>query len=71
MGGKGIRHAKIGADHLIPVYGVYDSADDIDWDKLPDSFVIKPSHDSGSVIVCKDKNTIDEQAVKRVMNTHL
>lgn len=62
---------KIGADHLIPVYGVYDSADDIDWDKLPNSFVIKPSHDSGSVIVCKDKPTIDVQAVKRAMNGHL
>ena len=43
----------------MPLYGVYDSFDEIDFDKLPDKFVLKCTHDSGSVIICKDKSKFD------------
>ena len=56
---------KIGAEHIIPTLGVWDRAEDIDWEKLPDRFVLKTTHGGGNngVIVCKDKNTIDKAAV--------
>ena len=49
----------IGAEHVIPVIGVWDSVEQIDWDTLPKQFVIKCSHDSGGVIVCRDKASLD------------
>lgn len=50
---------KIGQEYIIPTLGVWDSFDEIDFDKLPDKFVLKCTHDSGSVIVCRDKNKFD------------
>ena len=49
----------IGKEYIIPTLGIYDKFDDIDFDKLPSQFVIKCTHDSGSVIVCKDKEKFD------------
>lgn len=46
---------KIGVEYVVKNYGVWDSADDIDISQLPDSFVFKTTHDSGGVIICKDK----------------
>ena len=37
--------------------------DKIDWDSLPNQFVLKWNHDSGSVVICKDKKTLDRKAV--------
>lgn len=51
----------IGKEHIIPTLGVYDSANDIDWDSLPESFVLKCTHDSGGIIICRDKNTLDRK----------
>jgi len=50
---------KIGAEHVIPTLGVWESADDIDWDALPDRFVVKCSHDSGSTLVCRDRSSFN------------
>jgi len=47
---------KIGEKYLIPFYGVWDSFDDIDFNILPDQFVLKATHDSGSVIIVKNKS---------------
>ena len=47
----------IGEEYLIPLLGVWDSFDEIDFDALPNQFVLKCNHDSGSVIICKDKKT--------------
>ena len=59
--------AKIGEERLVPLLGVWDRAEDIDFDALPDKFVLKCNHDSGSVIICKDKSTFDrEAAVKKL-----
>lgn len=50
---------KIGAKYVIPTLAVYHSADEIDLAKLPNQFVLKCNHDSGSVIVCRDKQTFN------------
>lgn len=55
----------IGEEHIIPTLGVWDSFDEIDFDALPDQFVIKTNHDSGGVVVVKDKKTMDVAAAKR------
>ena len=56
---------KIGSEYLIPLLGVYDSFDEIDFDALPSQFVIKCNHDSGSVTLVKDKSRIDRAHLKR------
>ena len=56
---------KIGSEYLIPLIGVYDSFDEIDFDALPSQFVIKCNHDSGSVTLVKDKSRIDRAHLKR------
>jgi len=56
---------KCGAKYLIPLLGVWDSADDIDFSKLPDQFVLKCTHDSGGIVICRDKNTFDIKAAKQ------
>lgn len=51
----------IGEEYIIPTYGVWDKAEDIDFDSLPEKFVLKATHDSGRVIICKDKSTLDRR----------
>lgn len=53
---------KLGEEYLIPIYGVWDKVEEIDFSKLPGQFVLKCTHDSASVIVCKDKQKFDEVA---------
>jgi len=55
----------VGEEYLIPCYGVYNSFDEIDFDKLPEQFVLKCTHDSGSVVICKDKNRFDLDSAKK------
>ena len=54
----------IGEEYVIPSLGVWDSYDEIDFDSLPDRFVLKCTHDSGSVKVIRDKKSIDHQHIK-------
>ena len=61
----------IGEEHIIPTLGVWESADEIDFNALPDRFVIKCNHDSHGVIVCKDKSKLDEAAVRAKLNRRL
>lgn len=52
---RGWVEKRIGKEHLVPLIGIYDSLDEIDFKKLPKEYVIKCSHDSGStVLVDKD-----------------
>ena len=60
--------SKIGEEYLIPLIGVYDKFDDINFDKLPNQFVIKCNHDSGSVVICKDKKNFDINAARKKIN---
>ena len=52
----------IGEEHIIPTLGVWSRAEDIDWDILPDCFVLKCTHDSGSALICRDKASFDREA---------
>ena len=52
----------IGEEHIIPTLGVWSRAEDIDWDSLPDYFVLKCTHDSGSALICRDKASFDREA---------
>lgn len=56
---------KIGEEYIIPTLGVWTKFDDIDFDKLPNQFVLKCTHDSGGLVICKDKSTLDITAAKR------
>ena len=62
---------KIGAQYVIPTLGVYDSVDSIDLDALPNQFVLKCNHDSGSYVICKDKSSFDFQAAKKKLDAAL
>lgn len=58
----------IGKEYVIPTLGVWNRVEDIDWDELPNSFVLKCTHDSGGVIICKDKISFDREAAIKKMN---
>ena len=61
---------KIGEEYLIPLLGVWDNVEDIDFDKLPNQFVLKCNHDSGGLVICRDKASLDiEQAKKTLSNS--
>lgn len=55
-------------DLLVKLYGVWENANDIDFDALPDKFVLKSNHGCGTVILVKDKNTLDKSHVRKQMN---
>lgn len=59
--------AIIGEEYIIPTIGVYNSVGDINFDELPQRFVMKGTHDSGRVIVCTDKNSLDIENAKDEM----
>ncbi|GMO60066.1 MAG: ATP-grasp fold amidoligase family protein [Termitinemataceae bacterium] len=54
----------IGDTYLIPLLGVFKTFDEIDFSMLPEQFVLKCNHDSGSVIICKDKNSFDKEQAR-------
>lgn len=57
----------IGEKYLIPTYGVWNSAEEIDFDQLPEQFVLKVTHDSGGVIICKKKSEFDrDRAIQKL-----
>ena len=62
---------KVGDEYLIPLYGVYNNFDEINFKELPSKFVIKPNHTSGNVFICKNKNNIDYKKLKRSINKWL
>ena len=62
---------KVGSEYVIPLLGQWDSVDKIEWEKLPNQFVIKCSHDSGSTVLCKDKSALDIDAAKKKLESSL
>lgn len=62
---------KIGEDYVVPTLAKYDSPSQIELDKLPNQFVLKCNHDSGSVIVCLDKTTFDLESAKEKLSKSL
>ena len=55
----------LGGGYVIPTLGVWDEFDKIDFDSLPVQFVLKCTHDSGGLVICKDKNALDKRAAKK------
>lgn len=63
----------IGNENVIPLLGVWNKPEDINWDTLPDQFVLKTNHSGGNtgVVICKDKATFDTKSAIRKMNESL
>lgn len=55
---------KIGEQYIIPTLGVWDCFDDIDFEQLPNQFVLKTTHDSGGIVICKDKSKLNIHAAR-------
>lgn len=61
---------KVGEEYVIPTLGVWNSFDEIDFDSLPNQFILKGTFDSGTYCICKDKRTFNiEEAKKRLLVT--
>ena len=61
----------IGEEYIIPTLGVWDHFDEIDFEQLPEQFVLKCTHDSGSIAICKDKATFDKKTAKKKLERGL
>ena len=64
---KGWLEDKIGSGYTVPTLGVWDKPEDVDFDILPNKFVLKWNHDSGSIVICKEKKTFNiEKALQKL-----
>ena len=61
----------IGKEYIIPTIGVWEHFDDINFDQLPNQFVLKCTHDSEGIVIVKDKNKLDIKAVKKKIEDSL
>ena len=61
----------IGEEYIIPTLGVYNSFDEINFDELPNQFVLKCTHNSGGIVICKDKSTLNIEKSRKLMNKWL
>lgn len=61
----------IGEEFIIPTLGVWNKVEDIDWDALPYQFVLKCTHDSGGLVICKDKSKLDKVAAIKKLKAGL
>lgn len=61
-----------GEEYVIPVLGVWERVEDIEWEKLPRQFVIKCSHDCGGMVICRDKSKLNkDQAREKIRQCFL
>lgn len=61
----------IGEDYLIPTLGVWNRFEEIDFETLPQQFVLKCTHDSGGLVICTDKNSLDIEEARKKINSSL
>lgn len=61
----------IGKEYIIPTLGVWKNFDEIDFSKLPNQFVLKCTHDSGGLVICRDKNKFDIESARKKINKSL
>lgn len=61
----------IGSEYVPKTYGLWTSAEEIDFNSLPDRFVIKTTHDQGGVLICKEKSEFDEKYARKMLKSHL
>ena len=62
---------RIGEEYIIPTLGVWDKVEDIDFDSLPNQFVLKCTHDSGGLVICRDKSQLNVDEAKKKLNKAL
>lgn len=65
--------SKVGIQYVIPLLGVWDYPQEIEWDKLPNRFVLKTNHSGGNtgVVICKDKSQFDKQRAINILTSSL
>lgn len=61
----------IGQEYIIPTLGIYDRFEDINFENLPNQFVLKCTHDSGGLVICNDKTKVKIDEVKNKINDSL
>ena len=61
----------IGEEHIIPTLGVWEKFDDIDFEKLPEQFVLKVTHGSGDIVICRDIANFDKKKAKEKLTRAL
>lgn len=61
----------IGEEHIIPTLALYDEVNEINFDALPNQFVLKCTHNSGGLVICTDKSKLDFKEAKRKLNQSL
>ncbi len=61
----------IGEDYIIPTLGIWNHFDEIDFEELPKQFVLKCTHDSGGLVIVRDKNAFDMKAAKKKLEANL
>ena len=61
----------IGTEYVVPTLGVWDRFEDIDFDALPNQFVLKCTHDSGGLVICRDKSKLNKAKARRKINSSL
>ncbi len=62
---------RIGDEYIIPTLGVWDRVEDIDFDSLPEQFVLKCTHDSGGLVICRDKSQLNIEEAKEKLQKAL
>lgn len=62
---------KIGEEYIIPTLGVWDDPEQIDFDTLPQQFVLKCTHDSGGLVICRDKSSLNIEEAKKKLKKRL
>lgn len=62
---------EIGKDYVIPTLGVWGAVEKIEFEKLPKQFVLKCTHDSGSTVICTDKDNFDFEKAKKILSSKM
>ena len=62
---------ELGDQYVIPTLGVWDNFNEIDFDKLPNQFVLKCTHDSGSCVICKNKSNLNIEETREKLSSAL
>lgn len=68
---RDVIEGKICPSHMVPLLGVYHCFNEINFDQLPEKFVLKCNHDNGSAMICKDKSQFDLKKAERKLTRHL